>query len=238
MDQTKQQRVEMIKPGNFGSYYSADHLRGQFDLSNEAILFHQVPVDAVFIGDSITQGWDLTTYFGRSGAFVVNRGIGGDITSIILKRFPADVIQLKPANVIIKAGINNTWSIDNPLISPIREELEQIRDGIVSDIGEMVSLANRNGIRTFVCTVLPTRSLSNRNVDVRNELVLEINERLKKLAAEAGAVYVDYHSRMTDPDGKTLREELADDGLHPHLLGYNIMGDTLRQVLNLDRNSI
>lgn len=231
MEQAKQQRVELITPGNFGSYYTADHLRGQFDISNEAILFHRVPVDVVFIGDSITQGWDLQTYFGRSGAFIVNRGIGGDITPIILKRFPADVIQLKPTCVVIKAGINNTWSIDRPLKAPARDELEKIRDGIATDIGEMVALANRNGIRPFVCSVLPTRSVSNRNADVRNDLILEINGLLEKLVEQAGAVYVDYHSHMTDPDGKTLREELADDGLHPHLLGYNIMADTLRQSM-------
>jgi lysophospholipase L1-like esterase len=36
---------------------------------------------------------------------------------------------------------------------------------------------------------------------------------------------------MTEHDGRTLRPELADDGLHPNVLGYNIMADVLYKTL-------
>ncbi|WP_199616251.1 SGNH/GDSL hydrolase family protein [Paenibacillus alkalitolerans] len=45
-------------------------------------------------------------------------------------------------------------------------------------------------------------------------------------------IYIDYHSYMTERDGRTLRAELADDGLHPNVLGYNIMSYVLRQTLS------
>jgi lysophospholipase L1-like esterase len=46
-----------------------------------------------------------------------------------------------------------------------------------------------------------------------------------------GAVYVDYHSQLTAEDGLTLRAGLADDGLHPHVIGYKIMAATLLTAL-------
>jgi lysophospholipase L1-like esterase len=46
-----------------------------------------------------------------------------------------------------------------------------------------------------------------------------------------GAVYVDYHSQLAAEDGITLRAGLADDGLHPHVLGYRIMASTLLETL-------
>lgn len=36
---------------------------------------------------------------------------------------------------------------------------------------------------------------------------------------------------MVTEDGIQLREELADDGLHPHVLGYDIMAHALRETL-------
>jgi lysophospholipase L1-like esterase len=44
-------------------------------------------------------------------------------------------------------------------------------------------------------------------------------------------IYVDYHTALADADGVTLREGLADDGLHPHVLGYDIMAAVLRETL-------
>jgi len=227
---SKPARVEdLIKPGLIGTYAAADHLRAQFDLYNEAILYFRRPVDFVFIGDSITQGWDVHTYFG--GKTVVNRGIGGDITPHILRRFPADVLQLNPDYVVIKCGINNTWALDHPLNPPTQEHVDRIRNDIVGDIRKMAELSIEKGIRPVLCSILPTRSCTNRNADLRNELVVDINRELRETAAEKGAIYVDYHSHMTDADGRTLRRELADDGLHPNLAGYNIMADVLRRTL-------
>ena len=59
----------------------------------------------VFLGDSITDGWRLSEYF--SGRDFVNRGISGQITGEMLGRMVADVINLKPAAMLVLAGTND-----------------------------------------------------------------------------------------------------------------------------------
>ncbi|MDG0792913.1 GDSL-type esterase/lipase family protein [Cohnella ginsengisoli] len=83
----------------------------------------------------------------------------------------------------------------------------------------------------FVCSILPTDMPQSGHNDQRNAGIRGANENLQKMAAEQGAIYVDYHSRMTREYGLRLREELADDGLHPHVLGYDIMAGALRETL-------
>ncbi|MFD1677594.1 GDSL-type esterase/lipase family protein [Alicyclobacillus fodiniaquatilis] len=224
-------RVDLVKPGLFGSVAAADSRRGEFDIGNEIILSHGIPVDFVFIGDSITHMWDVYAYFGRSGQFVVNRGIGGDISEHVSKRFAADVVQLKPKHVVIKIGINNFWALDGWTAAD-RRQPKDIIPGVVKDITAMVKEANANQITPIVCSILPTNIPASAGDVVRNEAVRATNAQLAEMAKREGAIYVDYHSHMTTEDGSRLRAELADDGLHPHVLGYDIMADVLRTELN------
>ena len=86
---------EQIKPGTFGKSVAADAYRAGFDLLNSQVLYSKKRPDILFIGDSVTNWWDLNLYFGDLG-YVLNRGIGGDTTEYILKRSDADVFQLEP----------------------------------------------------------------------------------------------------------------------------------------------
>ena len=75
--------VEIVQPPLFGT--AADGYRMLYNYHNESILTNQWPVDVVFVGDSITQLWELQGYFGSFG-YVVNRGIGGDVADILARR--------------------------------------------------------------------------------------------------------------------------------------------------------
>lgn len=223
-------RVETVKPGYFGTAAAADSRRGEFDFGNEVIIAHEVPVDFVFIGDSITHMWELNAYFGRGSRFIVNRGIGGDISNHVLRRFDADVIQLKPKHVVIKIGVNNFWALDGATTEQ-RKTAEQITTGLVNDIQGMVKKAKDHDIKPVICSILPTNLPQSGNNRIRNTTIRSVNEQFQKIANEQGAIFVDYHSRMVTEDGIQLREELADDGLHPHVLGYDIMAHALRETL-------
>lgn len=225
------QRIEIVKPGFFASHSAADSRRGEFDIGNEILLAHGVPVDFVFIGDSITHMWELNAYFARGGQFIVNRGIGGDISGHVLRRFDADVIQLKPKHVVIKIGVNNFWALDGWTAND-RKTAAQIVPAIADDIREMAKKATANGITPVVCSVLPTNMPQSGHDAARNAGIIELNARLRVVAEEEGGIYVDYHSRMTTEDGVRLRDGLADDGLHPHVVGYDIMAETLRETLS------
>ena len=223
-------RPDMIRPGMFGGIVSADTRRNVFDYHNEVIISHQAKIDFLFIGDSITDMWDIETYFGGNGKRILNRGIGGDMTPYLLRRFTADCVQLKPKYAIILIGVNNTWALD-AWREIDRTAPEQVQAEIVNDILEMVKLAKDNGIAPIVCSILPTRIDTNKQTNERNELIININKQLREEADGQNIPFVDYHSYLVDKDGKTLLPGLAEDGLHPHVLGYNIMAEALRKEL-------
>jgi len=60
----------------------------------------------VFMGNSITEGWPQHHPEFFTDSTYVNRGISGQTTPQMLLRFRQDVIQLKPAAVVILAGLS------------------------------------------------------------------------------------------------------------------------------------
>ena len=97
---------EILKLGKLSP--PADPRREELDADNERILTAEEAVDIVFIGDSITEGWNVRQVFAGFGN-VVNRGISGNAIHVIEKRFAADVLQLKPRMAVIHGGVNDTF---------------------------------------------------------------------------------------------------------------------------------
>lgn len=168
----------------------------------------------VFLGDSITDGWRLTEYF--SGRDFVNRGIGGQITGEMLGRMMADVIDLKPAVVLVLAGTNDIAR--GVSLGVIENNLTMIAD-----------LADFHQIRPVFASVLPVSDY-HKNVNPQFEMtrrrspatILALNRWLQQFCAQRGYVYADYFSAMVDSAG-FLQADLADDGLHPNGNGYRVM---------------
>jgi hypothetical protein len=103
----------------------------------------------VFMGDSITDGWDDPQYGGFfPGKPYVNRGIGGQTTPQMLIRFRSDVIALKPEVVVILAGTNDIAGNTGPMT------LEQIEGNLTS----MAELARLHGIRVVLASSGTTRT--------------------------------------------------------------------------------
>ncbi len=74
-----------------------------FKEKNQQVMLEGKTVEAVFMVNSITQGWaDMRPHFFTENSFV-NRGIGGQTTPQMLLRFRQDVIDLKPKAVFILA---------------------------------------------------------------------------------------------------------------------------------------
>ncbi len=165
----------------------------------------------VFMGDSITQGWDLEKFF--PGKPYINRGISGQTSTQMLLRFRQDVIDLKPKVVVILAGTNDVAENTGPM-PPRQTE---------GDIVSMAQLARANGIRVVLCSVLPSVRFpwhpQVKNVAAK---IAEINRWLKAYAARHGYVYVDYYSPMKDAAGG-LPKNLSRDGVHPTAAGFAIM---------------
>jgi len=226
-------RPEIVSPGTFGVVIAADARRIEFDLKNESILHRGIPVDFVFLGDSITHYWELEAYFHSNDGLILNRGIAGDGTEFALRRFQADVIQLKPKTAVVMLGVNDTKfrSVFPSASSPLNPDSDKIVHTIVNNIRQIAHMATDHGIEMAVCSILPLHlPLSSRSGEC-NQIISRANQALKVFSGKQGLPFVDYHSRFVREDGLTMRDDLTDDGIHPHSGGYEIMAQILTETL-------
>ena len=168
----------------------------------------------VFFGDSITDIWPIAKYF--PGKPYINRGIGGQTTPQMLIRFRDDVINLKPAAVVILAGTNDIAGNTGAMT------LEEIEGNYAS----LAELARASHIQVVLSSILPIHNYTPRSelffAQRSPEKIRELNRWLRDYCASTNCVYLDYFSPMVDPTG-LLKKELAEDGLHPNPDGYAIM---------------
>ena len=182
---------------------------------NAAILRSGVRPQVVFLGDSITEFWRLAQpdLFGEK---IVDRGISGQTTPQILLRFYADVVALHPRVVHIMAGTNDIAGNTGPTTD----------DQIFDNIRAMIDIAGVNHIKVVLASITPATNGPARPA----ARILALNARLRELARQRGAIYVDYHAALSDGrDG--ISAALANDGLHPNRDGYAVMRPLTERAL-------
>jgi acyl-CoA thioesterase-1 len=166
----------------------------------------------VFMGNSITDAWAKSFPAMFPGKPYVGRGISGQTTPQMLVRFRQDVVDLKPRVVVILAGINDIAGNTGPATQAM----------IADNIKSMTEIAKANGIAVVLSSVLPAYDFPWRRGIGPAPKVVALNAWIKCYAAQAGAVYLDYYSKMVDARGG-LSAEMASDGVHPTEAGYRIM---------------
>ncbi len=209
----REQQVLGADRDNLARYREANVLAGPADSAEPRV---------VFLGDSITDGWNLTQYFSRRS--YLNRGISGQVTGQMLGRVKPDVLDLSPKAVIVLGGTNDlARGASN---STIRHNLESI--GI---------LAQASGVVPIMASILPVNNYREkddprfRRTPLRNPARIEdLNRWLADLCRSKRWVFLDYHSSMVDSAGR-LKDGLSKDGLHPNAEGYKVMAPIAEQAI-------
>ena len=165
--------------------------------------------DAVFIGDSRTEGLFINT--GLSNAvFYTHQGL------TVSEVFTKEVISAggKKVTVIdalanttfskvyIMLGINETgWVYDSIFIEKYGEIIDAIRE------------INPEAV-IYVQSILPvTNEVSSTHSYIKNERIDTYNQLLQDMAQEKGAYYLNVAEAIADDDG-SLPEDAATDGIH------------------------
>jgi len=174
----------------------------------------------VFMGNSITEGWSRTDPDFFSGKPYINRGISGQTTPQMLIRFKPDVVNIKPSVVVILAGINDIAGNTGP------STLEMIEDNLSS----MVEIAQANGVRVVLSSVLPAYDFPWRPGLEPAEKVIKLNVWIKNFAETHKCVYLDYFTPMSD-EKHGLKTEYSQDGVHPTMTGYKIMEPLVEEAI-------
>ena len=209
----REQQVLGSDRDNLRRYADANRVVGPADASNPRV---------VFLGDSITDGWRLNQYF--VGKEYLNRGISGQITGQMLGRMKPDVIDLRPSIMVLLGGTNDLARGVSD--TNIRHNLEAIG-----------MLAEANGIIPVMASILPVSDY-HKDADPRflrttsrdPTRIVQLNRWLEGLCGSKGWGYLNYHDGMVDEAGR-LRQDLADDGLHPNAEGYKVMAPLAEQAI-------
>ena len=154
----------------------------------------------------------------------INRGIGGQTTPQMLLRFRPDVIDLNPKVVVILAGTNDIAGNTG------YTSLETIIDNIKS----MAEIANANGIKVIISSVLPAiEYLWKPGLDPATKII-KINKALKAYAKENNFIYLDYYSAMVDDKGglKVPDYTAVNDLVHPNKAGYLVMEKLAQKAID------
>jgi lysophospholipase L1-like esterase len=168
-----------------------------------------------FMGDSITQLWDIPDYDMATPS--INFGVADQTTPQMEARFNNDVIASAPGVVVILGGINDLW-----LYGPSGTNIDSIK--------AMAAAATAANIKVILCSVMPSDFLNQRFALSDIEA---FNAQLIQLAKENGYLYADYYDEFLTPDGQA-NNSLLMNGLHPNAAGYTKMWAVLKPLIAED----
>ena len=174
----------------------------------------------VFLGNSITIGWQETHPEFFENKTYVNRGISGQTTPQMLVRFYADVIDIQATTVVILAGTNDIAGNTGPMSI----------DMILNNIKSMTNIALANNVKVILCSVLPAYDYPwspNKNPNIK---IPKLNSKIKKYAIETGVHYLDYFKAL-DNGNNGINKEFSYDGVHLTIEGYKVLEPLVENAL-------
>jgi lysophospholipase L1-like esterase len=182
-------------------------------------------VNLLFLGDSITQGWDGHDKDGKGPLEVwkrhygprnaANFGIGGDRTQHVLWRLEhGEVDGIHPKVVVLMIGTNNAGANTS---SEIAEGIE----AIVKTLREKLPTT-----KILLLGVFPRGASPNPT----REKLADVNARIAKLDDGKMVTYLDIGKRFLNEDG-TISEDVMPDFLHLSRKGYRIWADAMEPTL-------
>lgn len=174
-------------------------------------LFAVLPVhenDIIFLGNSITDGGEFAELLEMPN--VKNRGISGDIISGVRERLD-QVVSGHPAKIFLLIGVND---VSNGMSA---EDIAAEYEELVKEIREKTP-----STKLYLQSVMPIDNSFDRykNLIGREGVIPPLNEKIRNIAAENGAVYIDLWPALADPNTGSIKKEYTNDGLHLTGAGY------------------
>ena len=178
-------------------------------------------VDLLFIGDSITQGWE-----GRGKAVwekfydkrnTVNLGIGGDRTQHVIWRLDnGNIKNIRPKAAVIMIGTNNSGDG--------RSTAEEMIDGVTAVVDKL--RAKLPKMEILLLDIFPR----GQRINAQRGKILQVNQVLPRLDARPHVTFLRIGHNFVSPDG-TIAKDIMPDFLHLTPKGYEIWAKSIEQTL-------
>ena len=179
----------------------------QYEKENAA--YDDYEVEVAFLGDSLTDGYDLAKYYPQY--VTANRGIGGDTTYDLQGRLQTSVYDLKPQVAVMLIGANNP----DTMLDNYEEILIGLRDNLPDTKVVLLSMTAMGG----------------EHWGPKNPLACYNNVSIKALAEKYGFTYVDLFTPLFDVSAGEVREGYTTDGGHFTHDGYVVVTEQITPVL-------
>lgn len=177
----------------------------QFEKENETAK----DVDVVFLGDSLTEGYDVKRFYPNYN--VLNRGISGDTTIGVETRLGVSVFNAKPKVTAMLIGANN--------INTMFDNYENILISFKENAPEMK-------------VILLSLTSMTYEWGKGNKTAKANNIRIKEYAEQYDFSFVDLYNPLLDTTTNELKEEYTIDGGHLKEKGYQVVTSVITPVLD------
>lgn len=162
----------------------------------------------MFLGDSLTEGYDLKTYYPEYN--VVNRGIGGDTTFGLEKRLQVSAYDINPKMVMMLIGANNFDTM--------------------MDNYENIVISLKENLPNCDITLLSLTSMT-KDWGRNNQKAQNNNIKIKEYANKYNLRYLDLYNPLLDEATNELRLEYTTDGGHFTPQGYEVITSVIKPVI-------
>ncbi len=198
----KREKEQLLKAVQ--EYYDAKI--AMYEIENEK--YDDYEVDVAFLGDSLTDGYDLGKYYPQY--LTVNRGIGGDTTFGLEERLQVSAYDLKPKVSVILIGANNF----DTMFDNYENILKGFKENLPNTKVVLLSLTSMSG-----------------KWGKNNQKAAYNNVKIKLLAEKYGYEFVDLYSPLLNLETGEIYAEYTTDGGHLTPAGYEVLTNTITPTL-------
>lgn len=178
--------------------------------------------ELVFIGDSITQGWEQSGSEAFEQAFgewrTLNLGFSGDRTENVLWRLEHGAVdEIDPELIVMMIGTNNTGHRMDPpaeVAAGVTEIVDQLQTRLPDT-------------KILLLAIFPRSATPGDPMRVTNDA---INERIQGLAERDGVYWANVNDIFLDEQGH-LPKAIMPDLLHPEEKGYERLAAELKPMV-------
>jgi len=178
-------------------------------------------VDLIFIGDSITHGWEgagkaaWAKHFAKRNA--VNLGIGGDRTQHVLWRLDnGNVKNISPKVAVVMIGTNNSAND--------RNTAEEMIDGVTAVVDKLHTKLPKTKI--LLLDIFPR----GQRINAQRGKILQVNQVLSRLDDRPYVTFLRIGQKFVSPDG-SIAKDIMPDFLHLTTRGYDIWAEAIEPNL-------
>ncbi len=170
--------------------------------------------DALFIGDSVTQGFGVYPEYKDWMRVCAYKGIGPQnvLQNVVGQRPDNTPIEMWD-DIKTQQGVANIY-----VLFGANALLAQSDEAFLKYYGDLLDLLRGHfpNVPIYVQSLTPTtQAYGQRRPALARDHLCAVNEAVAQMAASRGMYYVDLWEALADTEGY-LREELSGDGLHLH----------------------